>query len=33
MTNNTAVLLNDYELFARMSFRYLHNGRQLGPEP
>jgi hypothetical protein len=32
MTNNAAVLLGSFELFARMCFRYLHNGRELGNE-
>ena len=33
MTNNGTVLLNSFELFARMCFRFLHNGRELGSDP
>jgi hypothetical protein len=33
MTNSAAVLLHSFELFARMCFRYTHNGRELGHEP
>jgi phage terminase large subunit-like protein len=33
MINRSAVLRNDFEIFARMCFRSTHNGRELGSEP
>ncbi len=35
MTNqqNAALLLRNFEAFARMAFRYLHDGQELGNEP
>jgi len=33
MTGSAAVLLGSFEVFSRMCFRYLHNGRELGSDP